>query len=330
MSLSEALAQLRNAAERQRGKQPSAGFRNAMNALLRIPGVDHAGEISRLMAATDSPGGAGLLAIWLGSGVEQGKYDPEITAAPIVETFLKWSRTIETAPEADESDDAAAPEEPEPDSETITGLQFLGQALVAHLARSPKQRLRVAETKEIRGEIERIEHLSYGAMWVLQLLRQQSSDLLVLEIERRRGVLVRYENIANCFHLFTLLQEALAPVIFDVGDPSRPPPEGKGDTDDHHRAWWHYGQGDTAQANMAASVWGEMSPDGIVRIDGTQVMLLWPPILGSRTWSASFCGPILEAAPPGVTVTKVLPLAEVEAWWSRLKLPAPNASRLGA
>src|SRR5688572_21772477 len=123
MSLSEALAQLRDAAERQQGKQPSAGFRNAINALLGIPGVDHAGEISRLMAATDSPGGAGLLAVWLGSGVEQGKYDPEITATPIVETFLKWSRTIETAPESDESDDASARDEPEPDGETVTGLQ---------------------------------------------------------------------------------------------------------------------------------------------------------------------------------------------------------------
>jgi hypothetical protein len=52
------------------------------------------GAIADMLPKLNSPTGAGLLAIWLGAAVERGE-DPERTCHPIIETFLRWSRTVE-------------------------------------------------------------------------------------------------------------------------------------------------------------------------------------------------------------------------------------------
>lgn len=57
------------------------------------------------------------------------------------------------------------------------------------------------------------------------------------------------------------------------------------------------------------------------KIDGTQVMLLWPMILGSRAWDTGFFGPYLQAMPPSVSVTAELTAEQVDTWWAKLKLP---------
>jgi hypothetical protein len=48
-------------------------------------------------------------------------------------------------------------------------------------------------------------------------------------------------------------------------------------------------------------------------------MLLWPPILESRSWSTNF-GPHLEALPADVVVEEELSLAESRAWLQALGL----------
>jgi hypothetical protein len=134
---------------------------------------------------------------------------------------------------------------------------------------------------------------------------------------------VRYSNITNCFHLFTLLQGALAGVMpdaqevnADLLDMARGKSHGKG----HDHAWWHYGQASSATPHLGSSVWGEAGPDSIGSVDGQQVLLLWPPILQSRGWDASFFTPILEQSPPSLEVIKVLSAADADAWWQRLGL----------
>lgn len=307
------------AAERQHGAAPSVALRDALNAYARLPAGERPDNLGRLAAAlpdVNSPSGAGYLAIWLGAGVEAGD-DPEPAIGPLLDTFMKWSRTLRTA-----SDDTAA-DEPEPDEDTILGLRLLGQSLVAHLSRAPGRRESIA-AEAICDELERVEHLSQGAGWLLHLLRQRSGQVVVLNVEKRLGVLVRYENIANCFHFFTLLQGALVGVMPDAREtPERILAIARGRQHDEasDEAWWHYGQANFPRADHLASVWGEMGPDHISRIDDVQVLLLWPKVLGRRSWDSSFFAPVLEATPPDVQVVRALSKAEVQQWWSRLGLP---------
>ncbi len=51
------------------------------------------------------------------------------------------------------------------------------------------------------------------------------------------------------------------------------------------------------------------------------MLLLWPPILRSRSWEAGFFGPYLQAMPPSVAVTDELNSEQVDSWWAKLKLP---------
>jgi hypothetical protein len=89
-------------------------------------------------------------------------------------------------------------------------------------------------------------------------------------------------------------------------------------------AWWHYGQPSATTASLAASVWGEAGPDSISCVDGQQVLLLWPPLLQSRSWDAGFFSPILEASPPSVEILTVLSSTDVETWWLRLGLDSTS------
>src|SRR5262245_7129722 len=181
-SFSEAFEAVKQAAERQRVQEWSGDLRNALAQFSKLPDCDPV-AVADALSGISSPAGAGCLAVWLGACVENGR-DPDQTCRQIVETFLKWSRTVETLPEEEEAetedDQAEERHEPTPDPETIVGMQFLGQALVAHLARSQKMRGWAAGTEEIYREFQRVEHLSYGAAWVMALLNQQSGTLVVL------------------------------------------------------------------------------------------------------------------------------------------------------
>lgn len=313
-----------DAAERQRGPKPTDDLRDALNAFSEVPAdkrLDALAKLANALPGLSSPAGAGFLAVWLGAGVEQGD-DPEPTLGPILEAFMKWSRTIGTASgEAGEDD-------PEPDHETIVGMRFFGHALVAHLTRAPVRLAKASAREEVLNELDRVEHLSEGAAWVLQLLRQRSGRLVVLNVEKRKGVLVHYENLSNCFHLFTLLQGALAGVMPDArkaSDRVLAIARGEQHGEATDEAWWHYGQANVPKPDMIASVWGELGPDHISRVDDEQVLLLWPCILGKRSWDSGFFLPFLDAARPKVEVTKVLSEAEVKQWRSRLRLPKPKA-----
>jgi hypothetical protein len=322
----ERFAELLHAANRQHGMNPSADMTRAMNALAAIPPQQREGAgpaVANALLALTSPTGAGFLAVWLGAGAEDGAA-PEATCRPIIDTFLKWGRTVETLPDTDDVDPHPIPQ---PDAETIAGLQLLGQAIVAHVACLPKMRKWMRDTAEIRDEFERIAHVSVGAAWVVELLTQCSGQLVVLNAAKKIGVLVRYSNISNCFHLFTLLQGALMDVMPDAQhtDPNvQDIALGRQHGQCRDEAWWHYGQPNLPSPALAGTVWGEMSPSGIANVDGEQVLVLWPAIMEHRGWDAGFFSPILEASLPEVTVLKVLPDAEVDAWWAKLKLPEPQ------
>jgi hypothetical protein len=162
----------------------------------------------------------------------------------------------------------------------------------------------------------------------LELLRKRSGELVVIHVPSGRGVLAKFENISNGFHLFTLLQGALSGVIPGAGFPNGQAlavARGGAQTAVSDSARWHFGRGDVPRADLSGSIWGEGSPDEIPEIDGSKVILLWKPILGARSWDAGFFGPHLQAAPSNVTVVRPLSDEELLRWRERLGLPEPNA-----
>lgn len=308
------------AASAQRVEGYSDEFRDALNHLVELPTDDRPllrELLTQALPTIDAPIGAGLLAVWFGSGVENGAA-PDATMLPILRTMIRWTQQIMTAPDDSERDD------PEPDEEVVTGVQFLGQALVAHLGHSRTLRDQVLAKSDVLKEFERVAHLAVGATWVAELLRQQSGDLVVLHGEQPVGVLVRFENLSNCFHLFTLLQGELAEIMPGAGEPNADViavAKGEMFEDVNDSAWWHFGPGDCPKPDLSASVWGEAMPDTIPVIDGQRVLILWSPLLQGRGWGGGFFGPYLQASPPGVTMQRQLSTEEVAQWRNKIGLP---------
>ncbi|MGE0489785.1 MAG: hypothetical protein AB7S38_11310 [Vulcanimicrobiota bacterium] len=290
------------AANTQREEAFSPELREALR------GCDPA-RIHEALAAIEEPAGAGLVAVWLGALVEQGE-PPERSIEAIMQCFLAWTRDL-----TDES---------RVDERLGLGLRYLGQALVAHLARAENVKQQLSQRPGLLERLAELEQHTVGAIWVGHLLRQQSGRLLVLHGQKPVAAMLSYHNLTNCAHLFTLLQAALEqrmpgarttdPHIVAVA---------RGESRDSElmdTAWWHFGQADCPTAELGASVWAEAAPDSISWIDDHQVMLLWPAILGSRSWNTGFFGPYLEAAPPQVRVENWLAEGEVAGWRERLKL----------
>jgi hypothetical protein len=175
----------------------------------------------------------------------------------------------------------------------------------------------LAQDEELLDKIEEIAEFSNGAMWIDELFQKVSDTLIVIHAEKKVGVRVRYENISNCFHLFTLLQESIASVMPGSKETSEEILEiaKKGEyinENDSDEAWWHYGDFFSKKANIFSSIFGEISPSSISRVNGEQVMLLWSPILAKRTWGCDFCRPYLDAMPPSVELIEVLTDNEVD------------------
>ena len=310
-----------SAAEKQRGSVHCDELRDMLNVVAEIP-HDHALalrlKIADAIPSVSSPTGAGMLAIWLGASVEQG-IEPGPTIEPVLGTLLRWTRTFVT------NDDDETPD-PEPESEALIGTELLGQSLVAHLARSPEWCEEIRGQESVTTELERVEHLTAGATWVMELLRKCSGHLTVLHAESPVGVRVSYENLSNCFHLFSLLQCALSDIMPGAQEPSdeilalalgEKEYEEAGDV-----AWWHFGHGNVPQADFSGTVFGEASPSTIAQIEGEQVILLWPPILQSRGWDAGFFQPILSSAMPRVTIEEELSEQQIAQWRAKLNLPS--------
>ena len=307
------------AAEWQQQDSFSNELRQALSALAMHPeSSDARPQIAARLQHLQSPIGVGFLFVWLGAAVENG-FDPEDTAIPLLETFLKWTRTVQTASEGSEAED------PPVEKNTLIGLERMGQGLVAHLSRTPELTRRLSRDKAVTRELERVSHLSIGALWILELLRKRSGSLVVLHGSELSGFRLDYEHLSNCFHLFTLLQGALAgkmPGAQRASADVLAVAMGESSNAVSDTAWWHYGTCAHPQPDVMASIWGEADPALISAIDGQAVMVLWPLVMANRSWDSGFFGPILMSMPPRVTVNSEMSVDEVQEWRARLKLPA--------
>lgn len=321
MSIEQLVQNVVAAADEQRGTDISTKLRDALSAMAPHSNNSDARQLlAAKSAVVRSPIAAGLIAMWLGAVAESGR-DPAPVIPSLFAAMLTWSGTIRTAGVEGCSDTI--------DDELETGLQWLGQGLVAHLSRCPDLKELYSTREDVLAELDRTEHLALGCLWVAELLRKKSGELLVVHVAARQGYFVAYENISNCFHLFTLLQGTLPrtmPGCKTVNQSALAAARGESMAKVDDEAWWHYGRGDVPESNIAASVWGELGPQQIPIIDGVQVLLLWPAIFDSRRWDGGFFMPFIAAAPSRVTFLNQLTAEELDVWWAKIGLP-PSPSK---
>jgi hypothetical protein len=317
-ALQEAIAKIVDTANGNHGRIPEEPFREALNALSSLQSFDEE-QIRSYVASSlrdvTSPCSAGIIAIWLGAGVEDGA-NPSPQFQPLLDCFLKFTGQVTTDDKGNTQDDN--------NNELSLGLEFLGQGFVAHLSRDPQNLQALRENAHAVAELERVESFSSGPMWVLELIRKTSGTLIVLHGEQPVGAKVEYRNISNCFHLFTLLQAALKdtmPGAQKVRSDVLAVARGEYPSECSDEAWWHYGQPVQGKPDILTSVFGEYNPEGISSVDGQQVMLLWPSILESRMWDAGFLGPALTSAPSEVELLEMLSPEEIAVWRQRIGLP---------
>ena len=307
MSVEAALKALRE----QRERAPSDAVVSSLNGLAELPAGEFVlarEQLLRALPTLENPVGAGLLAIWFGAWLEKGYVNPEEAFRPILDCLLSWTPHIDSSGNASE--------------DLLLGVEYLGQATVAHVSRN-EEALREASAPEVVAELSRVEDWAVGAYWVMELVGKTSGQLVVLHGEEHVGAILEYRNLSNCFHLFTLLQGALGdqmpgggsvdPLLLRVAQ-GESHPGGLSD-----KAWWHFGVAGS-EPNIAASIWGEASPATIPVVKGRQVIVLWPPLLQSRTWDSGFFGPILEAALPKVELVRMMDEAEVREWRGKVWL----------
>ena len=266
-----------------------------------------------------SPYGAAMLAVWLGAMVEDG-HDPGRSFKAVRDTYLNWSITVRTH----EDGEVQGPEG------ALHALENCGRSLVSHCMKDGPLVESLGADEVFVQELRRLEGSSNGAMWLMQVMAQVSADLLVLNAEKQAGALVRYENIANCFHLFTLLQGVLEEWLPPEKRPTKSLMEcarGTSTEEEHDQARWHFAQPDVSETELGSWVWGEANPASIGKIDGMQVMILRPPVLAGRSWDSGFFCPILHRRPPDVKLVRFLSGEEFLKWKERLQISEPAAPK---
>jgi hypothetical protein len=267
------------------------------------------------------PRGAAWLALTFGTAVEMGM-NPADTAPALLACLRSWMETLPSISSPDEEDADEDPPEPTArQGQLIEVFPLLCQSIVAHLARLPAERERLARNAELMDRLERLQAYSHGATWIREALLRTSGTLIVLHPPTAQGYELAYENVANCFHLFSLVQVAIGaklPGGRPNDDAISAACRGKGMRAVHDQAFWHYGDPYCSTPSLQGSVWGEATVRSLPAIEGVRVLLLWPPLLATRSWDSGFFGPHLEALPADISVRRALTRDECSIWMKRL------------
>lgn len=294
----------------QKGNAPSESLRAAARAF--VEEALRSRETLEAVAsalATESPAALSWLAIVLGSAAESGA-DPSVAGERLFAAFEKVAKIVREGSQRAQD-------------EAIDVMPRCAQGVVAHLARLPALREKLGANEALLDDLRAAESGSPAASWVRVALECTSGPLVVLHPLSGKGAMLRVENVANCFHLFTLIQCAVGAQI-DGGRAVRKVIDdcahGRAEAATDDQAFWHYGDPRSAKPELGASIWGEASVRSIPEIDGARVVLLWPPLVGARFWDSSFFGPFLDPMPADVVFERMLTDEESAAWMARLGL----------
>lgn len=311
--MSEVLNSLATASHRWIGDSPTGAMLGATRAFIASASRNE----SVLREAVDSldtldPGPQAWLALAFGTLVESGGA-AELTGAAVLEQLRAW---LPLLPEA--GDENSAPPVPTPEQAVrLSQFQFLCQSAVTHLARLPRLREALRDDAPLLARLDALRGYSYGAWWVLEALLKSSGSIVLLHPPSYSGLRLDYSHVSNGFHLFSLLQRAVGTRLPGGREPA------SADAPLATEAWWHYGSPASPRPELTASIWGEGPVRDIPRVDGEQVMLLWPPILANRVWDTAFLGPHLEAMPASASVERMLTVDESRAWLEKLGVGKP-------
>lgn len=302
----------------RRGAEVTSALRDATAMFLADAAEDPAllGEVASMLDRF-RPAAAAWVALTLGTSVERGS-DPDLTGPALLSYFQSLLPLLPTTVE-DSSNSS-----PDTSPEQVAMLEVfpqLCQAVVAHLARMPERREILARDQVQLDRLQELEDFGWGAAWVREAILKTSGTLVALHPQSGRGVRLKYANVSNCFHLFSLLQTAVgrripggrrvSPVVASAA-------RGKNDEPIHDQAWWHYGDPRSPEPKVSASIWGEALVRTIPVVDDVQMVLLWPPLLASRGWDSGFFGPQIEALPSDATIERALSRQESNTLLERL------------
>jgi hypothetical protein len=312
------LAALVDASRGWSGGQPDGAMLSATRAFLA--GAEQNPPLLEELAASiarHEDGAAAWLAVTSGTAVERGA-SPVATGPAMLELLRTW------LPKLPAWNDDAGEGPPPPSSgqsKVLELLPFLCQSVVTHLARLPDLRERVGRDTAFLERLDQVGAYSHGAIWVREALTKSSGALVLLHPSTRTGLRLRYTNVSNNFHLFSLLQAAVGTTIEGgrvVDETIANVARGESTEDVSDEAWWHYGVATSNEPKIADSIWGEGLVREIPEIEGVRVVLAWSKLLESRRWDAGFLGPHLEALPADVVVEGSLSAEEANAWLDRL------------
>jgi hypothetical protein len=303
------------AARGWKGDSPTGAMLTATRAFLAAVG-DEPALITQITAALGDyePGAAAWIAVTCGTAVERGA--PAEFGGPAIFALLRtWLTKL---PDITEE---SAPPPTVPQAALLVLFRYLSQSVVTHVARLPLEREALGRDVGLTARLGELAHYSHGAIWIREALLKSSGALVFLHPASGAGLRMRYSNVSNCFHLFSLLQTAIGENIEGGRAPSAAiarVARGKSTEPVEDEAWWHYGTAQSKQADLSTSIWGEGLVSEIPRVDRTPLVLAFTPILETRTWDAAFLGPHLEALPADIAVDSALTPDEVRAWLARI------------
>lgn len=317
------------------------------------------------------------LANTCGIAVEHGA-DPAVCIAPILDrlavqlagvkelseqlTELVGTGNLETIPEDRWEELANRSPETALRMREFLGIGFNGRAAMAILCRSVELREQARRHDAlVAAAVEGRQFNPYAHYLAEVLLAADNDDVLVLDLDRRLGFIVRLHAVRSNAHFFTLLQDTLLAhptaagwtgegahkVLVDIAKGERmvdtvTPAEWqagdlineKGEVFD--RALWQFYQWPALQADGSLEtmekaqpyhpwwVWAELYPRDIVELDGMKVVLLAQPEM-PRRWAIGFLAPIHPALRSSVEVRSVLGAESVAGWLKRIReMPREN------
>lgn len=315
--MTDELSELAATSRHWAGDGPTGAMLSAMRAFVSAASKDD--PLVREAAeslATQPAGSAAWIAVACGTMVERGTA-AEVSGPAVLELLRSWLPNLPTAEQ-----EGSEPPEPTPAQKRLLApFQFVCQSAVTHLARLPAQRELLGWELPLLERLSELSGYTAGAWWVHDALVKTSGTLVVLHPPSSTGLRLTFTNVSNCFHLFSLLQTAVGTRVPGGRDPDETiawVARGKSSEPVTDFAWWHYGNPESATAELRASIWGEGLVREIPRVKGEQVILLWPPLLQKREWDAGFLGPHLEAMPADAVVERMLSATETGEWLEAL------------
>lgn len=288
-------------------------------------------EVSLLIRAAD-PFRGSVIAINCGTLVEIGGEPGLVFPHLLAELPRHLSLTERTRAQSELAPSALFDTDPDA-AKASAGLTYLLLATMTVICRDAAFRQAMRANPEVVAGIAALRNGHREADFVAQVLEYTDGvELIVLDPTEHKGFRVALEAVATCAHLFTLLQAALIDGGHIAGEATDPEVVGiaRGEIQherllsDHARlhfyAWYALRADGTLDPFPLGALLGvEVSPTDIPLLDGSRVIVLGPPLFGSREWDSNFFASIHPALRSRAEIVEVLPGEQVQAWLDRIK-----------